>query len=243
MIPEPSLVDLLSQSGLGNLDKLLICLAVDARTAKAVKEIKGLAIRAGWRAADKLNVSRDLSRANGMAARTDKGWLLTGPGRQHVAQLTGVKVGSPTPKVASSLRTELGKLKDPQVIAFVDQAIRCFEEELYRAAVVLSWVGALYVIYEYVVQNELGAFNAEARRRNSKWKDAKNVDGLARMKERECLDIIESIGVVGHSVKGELVKALGLRNGCGHPNSLKVGENQTAAHIEALIMNVFANFV
>jgi len=44
-------------------------------------------------------------------------------------------------------------------------------------------------------------------------------------------------------VRQELEGCLKLRNGCGHPNSLKLGENKVAAHLETLILNVFAKFI
>jgi hypothetical protein len=62
------------------------------------------------------------------------------------------------------------------------------------------------------------------------------------MKESEFLNVIEAISVIGKSVKQELLKRLELRNGCGHPNSLSIGEHTVSAHIEALILNVFSRF-
>ena len=48
--------------------------------------------------------------------------------------------------------------------------------------------------------------------------------------------------MIGKNVKTELVSALNLRNGCGHPNSLMVGSNTVASHIELLLLNVFKKF-
>jgi hypothetical protein len=63
------------------------------------------------------------------------------------------------------------------------------------------------------------------------------------MKEADFLVIIEAIAVIGKNVRQELEGCLKLRNGCGHPNSLKLGENKVAAHLETLILNVFAKFI
>uniref|UniRef100_UPI001C09C1CE hypothetical protein n=1 Tax=Acinetobacter baumannii TaxID=470 RepID=UPI001C09C1CE len=63
-----------------------------------------------------------------------------------------------------------------------------------------------------------------------------------RMKEAEFLDRIAAIGMIGKNVKAQLLAGLNLRNGCGHPNSLKVGANAVAAHIEMLLLNVFDKF-
>jgi len=69
-----------------------------------------------------------------------------------------------------------------------------------------------------------------------------NSDGLARMKEHDFLDVLESISLIGKNVKQELQQSLQLRNACGHPNSLKIGVNKVSSHIEILILNVFSKF-
>ena len=93
-----------------------------------------------------------------------------------------------------------------------------------------------------MIQNHLSAFNAEAKRRDSRWKLAKTRDDLARMKESNFLDILEALSIIGKNVKQELKNCLQLRNGCGHPNTLKISENRVASHIEILILNVFSKF-
>jgi hypothetical protein len=62
------------------------------------------------------------------------------------------------------------------------------------------------------------------------------------MKEHDFLDVLESISVLGKNVKQELQKCLQLRNGCGHPNTLQIADHKVSAHVEDLILNVFAKF-
>jgi hypothetical protein len=232
---------LLSQN-LPARDKLLICLAVQPVKPKEVKEVKSLAAGAGWRAVQRKNVSAVLSREPFLVVRTPNGWELTSTGSQHVARIAGPLMASPIPQVASSLRAQLVKITDENTQHFVEEAIVCFETRQYRAAVVLSWVGAVAVLQNYVQTNALAAFNAEASRRDSKWKHAKTADDLGRMKEHDFLDTLESISVLGKNVKQELQKCLQLRNGCGHPNSLQIADHKVSAHIEDLILNVFGKF-
>jgi hypothetical protein len=106
---------------------------------------------------------------------------------------------------------------------------------------VLSWVGAVSLLHKYVVDNELSNFNTEATRSDQKWRPEKNTDDLARMKESDFLDVITALSIIGKSVKKELGNCLDLRNGCWHPNSLKIGDTRVAAHIEILILNVCQN--
>lgn len=110
----------------------------------------------------------------------------------------------------------------------------------------LSWVGAASVLFDNVIENHLTEFNAEAAARSAKskypWQPAKKADDLSRMKESEFLIVIEKISVIGKSVKKQLEKCLDLRNGCGHPNSLKLADHVVSSHIELLMLNVFSKF-
>jgi hypothetical protein len=97
-------------------------------------------------------------------------------------------------------------------------------------------------MHSAVIDRHLGAFNAEATRRSAKWQAAVTTDDLTRLKERDLLDILETIGIIGKDVKKQLAACLDLRNSCGHPNSLNVGDNMVAAHLETLILNVYNLF-
>lgn len=242
MIAVESLKDLLSDPGYSRQEKLLLCLAVDSASPKEVAQIRTYAVEAGVTEAKKWNVSDVLSRAKRLAIRTRDGWELTSEGRKKVAELSGAFSAVVSPRVAASLRHHLSAIADDETREFVEEAVRCFEARLYRAAIVLAWVGAVALLQDHVLKHQLAPFNAEALRRDPKWKAAKTRDDLARMKEYEFLQHLEGISAIGKSVKGELEKALKLRNGAGHPNSLRVGESTAAAHLEVLILNVFEKF-
>ncbi|MEA2238000.1 MAG: hypothetical protein QOC81_2724 [Thermoanaerobaculia bacterium] len=221
----------------------MLCLSVNGMKPRTVAEIRALAVDSGVRAAKAWNVAGILAGSRGKAIRTKEGWELGAEGIARITEIAGPHVATPIAKVAVDLRNLLPKLTNTDVRAFVEEAIACYETKLYRAAVVLSWVGALSVIYNEVVLRHLAVFNTEALKRDAKWRPAKTADGLARMKEHEFLQVVEAISVIGKSVKGELETCLKLRNGCGHPNSLKVGATRVQAHIEVLLQNIFAVFV
>lgn len=166
-----------------------------------------------------------------------QGW-----GRLSNEALGKLGTGKKHPAVLSELRQALSKITSQHSRNFVEEAIGCAEAKFYRAAIILTWVGAIRVLQEYIVANNLTDFNIEAARRDSKWRIAKTTDDLSRMKEYEFLQVLEAISLVGKSVKTELEGCLKLRNGCGHPSSLQVSENRTAAHIETLVLNVFSVF-
>ena len=94
----------------------------------------------------------------------------------------------------------------------------------------------------HVLHHKLHEFNAAAISRNQKWKQARTKDDLGAMKEKDFLDVLQAISVIGKSVRQELQVCLTLRNSCGHPSSLQVGENRVASHIESLVLNVFSAY-
>lgn len=242
MIAGDSLKDLLHVKGLTRAEQLMLCLASAGSGAKAVSEIKVLAHRAGLRKAKEWNVSDILSRTRGLAVRTDAGWELNGAGRSAVGRLVSAHSTGPAMAPANSIRSLLVQITHAPAREFLLEAIACVEYGQLRAAVVFSWVGAVALLHEHVVAKRLAAFNAEALRRDAKWKAATSTDGLARMKESDFLQVLEAIGAIGKSTKTELEACLKLRNGCGHPSTLSIAGHRVASHIEVLLLNVYAPF-
>ncbi|HDR9803260.1 hypothetical protein KDX08_17160 [Burkholderia cenocepacia] len=242
MLEQDTIKELLARSDITPRDKILICLAHDPLRPHKVSEVKNFAIGIGLRAAKGWNISRYLSNAKTLAIRTSDGWELTATGKSFVADITGPLLPSVTALVVSGLRKQLPTIASEFTRAFVEESVKALEAKLYRSAIVLSWVGALSVLYDHIVTNHLTEFNAEAIRRDPKWKAARTPDDLTRLKEHDFLQILPAISVIGKNVKDELELCLKLRNGCGHPNSLIVGEHKASAHVETLIQNVFAKF-
>lgn len=225
-------------------DILVVCLAAQGNKPLSVALIRKAALESGFRKASSWNISRELAKRPDQVIRTASGWEITPAGQSQANKLLGL---DDKPKVLSgaveSLNQHIDVLAKQDTKLFLSEAVACLENHLLRAAVVLSWVGAVAVLQDEVVAKKLSEFNAEALRRDAKWKPAKDADGLSRMKEADFLVMIEAISIIGKNVRQELEGSLKLRNGCGHPNSLKVGENKVAAHIETLILNVFAKFI
>lgn len=149
---------------------------------------------------------------------------------------------APARKLATDLRALMSGIKSAETRAFVEEAIKCYEYELYRSAVVMSWLAAVAVLHHEVLTKHLKEFNAEASKVDSKWKTAKTADDLGKMQEGQFLDRLVAISVIGKNVKTELKGCLDRRNACGHPNSYAIQKNTTAHHIETLIENVFKKF-
>lgn len=222
-------------------DKLLLILATFDQPVQ-LADLRSRSDEAGFKLPKKWNLSQVLGRSGGFALRIPTGWELAETGKNYLRNLGVESVSPAAMQVAADLRKHLDKVENVTTRAFVEEAIKCHEAKLYRSAIVMAWVAAVDVLYREVVANYLDAFNSEAYKVSNKWKAAVNEDGLAKMQEADFLDRLVPIGVIGKNVKEELAKALKLRNGCGHPNSLKIGPNMVASHIETLILNVFEQF-
>jgi hypothetical protein len=202
-----------------------------------------MALSLGLRLAKKWNISAILSAAKESAVLTPNGWELTETGISHLVEKKYLESNLPKHHpVAEQLRQKLPLLKSADASKFLSEAIGCFEHGHFRASVVLSWVGAISVLQDYVIKNVLSKFNAEAVRKDPKWKIALTADDLSRMKEINFLDVLEVISVIGKNVNKELKGCLDRRNGCGHPNSLVVSSQTVAHHLEILLLNVFSKF-
>jgi hypothetical protein len=248
LLSESRLKDIVHRPKVTGTDQILLCLAIDVDRPKQAKEVRNIALTVGLGGSKTRNISAYLSnsRSRGLVINTPNGWELTYAGKERLRKTFGLEWTKPMAKVASELRKHLARIKDPQIRSFVEEAVGCLESGYYRAAVVLSWVGAVSVLREHIIIKKLDEFNTEADRRFSarswKWKEAKTRDDLGQMKESEFLDVLETLSIIGKGVKGELKKCLDLRNSSGHPSSLKIGESTVAYHIEVLILNVFSAF-
>ena len=189
------------------------------------------------------NLSVYLSRLKGHARQTSNGWEVTRIGADALRKfLTLDSVVQQVNLTSTKLKTYISKIMALDTRNFLTEAILCFDNHFYKAAVVFSWVGAVSVLQDEIIKKHLNDFNAEAQRRSPKWKMAKTKDDLSAMKEFDFLEVLNAISVIGKNVKEELQICLKLRNGCGHPSSLEVAESRVSSHIEILVLNVFSKF-
>jgi hypothetical protein len=133
--------------------------------------------------------------------------------------------------------------------AFIDEAIKCFDVEAYRAAIVLSWVGAAHIIQEHIVTSHLTAFNtagalraakATPKSAASKFVPVKTIKDFGPIGEADMLQLCQDSGILHKAEKKILQERLDLRNQCGHPNPLQIAEHAVAFHIEILMLSVYS---
>lgn len=234
--------NLLNVKGRSNHDRTLLCLGLEPLTPRTNSDICKIAKDAGWSSVSSATVATSLSRAKGLAIKTPAGWKLTDDGEAHIQQISETRRAVKSPEAALALRKHLEKIKSSETLAFVEEAVKCYEYGLLRSAVVMSWVGAVSLLYNYVIASKLAEFNTSAKTRIPKWKDAKTVDDLTVMQENDFLQILQDISVIGKTLKKQLGHCLDSRNACGHPNTFKIADSAVAAHVEVLLLNVYEKF-
>lgn len=242
MFDGSELKQLLARQDISRKTKILAVLSIDKKSCKTVSEIKAVAEAHGLREVRKWNISQILNVASGMVVRLPKGWEITEIGAYFLLEqrLTSV---SPARQYQNDLRKIAAVVASDNTKAFLEECILALETGLLRSATILSWVGAISILYDEVLLNHLSNFNAELKKRYPKKKQIKSTDDLATLKEYEFLQIIHAVSIIGKNVKQELEQCLQLRNACAHPNSLNVGERRIASHLEILILNVYRKFV
>ena len=236
---------LADRKGLSQEDITLISLA-SAGGFETGKGIKAKAVELGVKEIQKWNLSMILKRAEGKVASIKGKWKLLGPGQARVSELGFSDKESRIVNVAKSLRSYLNSLKHGSArYQYVEEAISGFEAQLYRSAIVFSWVGGFEILKQFIFDKKKSEFeNAYNSRhsKNSKLFSLKSIDSFERIKEREVIEISENIGLFGKSVKDEIIECLNRRNRAGHPNKSLNSENIAAAHIETLLNQVFTKF-
>lgn len=236
------LAELVSQTGRTQGELCLAALAFLGGQATG-PQIKAALKSHGLKRANAINVHTAFKNSSGMVLNNKAEWKLLSPGEKRLNSLGFQLKTLRARQLDASLRTELDRLSDGDRKTFIAEAIAAFEHQLFRAAVVLSWIGAVNILHDFVATTHLKAFNAAFRSRYPKSNQKiSNAAALVRIKESDFLQVCEDCGIIDKSIKTELLARLDLRNQAGHPNKLKVGENMAAAHVESLLKNVFLVF-
>ncbi|UZE47000.1 hypothetical protein ONR75_18525 [Rhodopseudomonas sp. P2A-2r] len=167
-------------------------------------------------------------------------------------------------KLARSVRSELDKLygihhsviavskilsdlpgKVPNVIqrAFLQEALKCYRHEAYRACIVMAWNLAYAHILDYILADaqRLADFNAAITRKYPKKTNiviAKYDDFTEELTERETVEIANVADTFNSVVYRILKKELDRRNIAAHPSDVIISQHQADDMVSELVNNV-----
>jgi len=114
------------------------------------------------------------------------------------------------------------------------QALRCVEEQLYRAAHVMAWAGFMDFLEERLASDGL----VKLRAIRTSWKAA-NVEELREnVVEFQLIDVARDLGLLNKTEAKALQGLLSKRNECAHPSGYFPGLNETLGYVSELLNRI-----
>lgn len=147
----------------------------------------------------------------------------------------------PTIVVNNSLRDLAEKLKNKSEKAFLEEAIKTFEVEAYRASIIMVWLLSIDHLYEYILSNKLSDFIISLKKVLPK-KNIVTKDDFSDLKESQFIEICRSANVISNDVKKILDVKLGIRNSFAHPSNITLPKSKALEFIDDLIENVVLKY-
>ena len=218
----------------------------EQKTALTVEEIRqGLksARAKGWA---KSNVADVLSKSGPLADTSrlqgkKRLWNLTDSGREHVRKLLGLpKADVEVDHDVGTLEDLVGKVSDPDVRDYLDEALRCLQVGALRACVVFVWTAGIRTIHTGAMAKGPTAVTSAVQMHDPKARAIKCVDDFAHVKDATTLLAAKDLGILDKNQKDTLTEALNLRNRCGHPGKYRPGVKKVSAFVEDVTSIVFA---
>ena len=123
----------------------------------------------------------------------------------------------------------------------MDEAIVCFRNGAFRAAVVMTWNVAYDHLCQYVLTHRLSDFNAQLPLTYPK-ADIKSIsrrDDFTELKESQVLQVCRSSNIISGSVHSVAKEKLVRRNIAAHPS----GVSTLPETAEEFIKDIIENFV
>lgn len=141
--------------------------------------------------------------------------------------------------------TELpSKLPDLAERTYLDEALKCFSVEAFRAAIVMTWNLAYNHLCDHILKHHLADFNTRwavvfpAHHKNAV-KTIVGIDDFGdNLKESEVIKIAKSASIISNDVGKILEEKLGRRNSAAHPSGVKIEQLQAEEFIDDLVKNV-----
>lgn len=114
------------------------------------------------------------------------------------------------------------------------QALRCAENQLYRAAHVMAWAAFMDFLEEKLQSDGL----VKVRSIRPSWKGADMTEMREYVPERQLVEVCQHLGLATKNQTQALVSLLNRRNECAHPSSYYPGLNETLGYISELLQRV-----
>ena len=140
--------------------------------------------------------------------------------------------------VATDLKAHLEGIQDKFVREYLEETIGCFENGLFRAAIVMGWAVAFAILRKNLFEQQLSTLNASM----AAWKSPKNINRIEDFEdlaERVVLDTARQAGIYSKDFHKLCVALLDQRNSFAHPS----GRSVAPAIAEAFLIQVMEDVI
>jgi len=147
--------------------------------------------------------------------------------------------------VSQQLSSLVGKISDPQEVLFLEEAIKCYKVEAFRATIILTWILVVDHLQKYIFSNsaKLGEFNkALSKNPDKKIKAITNYDEFSELGEAKFVELMRAAGVVTNDVRKILDEKLGIRNSAAHPSAIIIDGFKATEFVVDLVNNVLLKY-
>lgn len=180
-------------------------------------------------------VKRRKGHSAGKYIRKQKGYALE---RGAVKKLESEFLGRPSAvNVSASLRGTLSAIGDPVVRAYLDEAVTCYENNLLRSTIVLSWCVAYGLFRSWLFRNHLLTLNTAM----SAWKQPfqiKVLDDFQELNESVVIDTSKKTGLITKEQFKTLKQSLDTRNSFAHPTAKLISPAIAEAYLETILKEI-----
>ncbi|MBC6697170.1 hypothetical protein [Hymenobacter sp. BT190] len=157
------------------------------------------------------------------------------------------KIGNNTPKAVANkdIRELLSSLDNEMESDFFEEAVKCFEVQAYRAAIIMTWTLGVDHMQKCILKNKLTEFNDILSQSTDKFIKIRKVntkDDFSEIPEGKFLDMCRSANIITHDIKKILDAKLGIRNSAAHPSAIKIIETKAIDFIEDIILNIVKKY-
>ena len=169
--------------------------------------------------------------------RDNRGFYLVGQLRADFDTKYGQRRA--TVQIAKLLADLPGKVSSEAESRFLSEALVCFHNQAFRAAIILSWILAYDHLLDWIIANHLPAFNARISVNYPK-KSTKvsTKEDFETLKESEVIEICGSANLISGNTKKILTEKLNRRNMAAHPSTIEITQFQVEDCISDLVNNV-----
>lgn len=146
--------------------------------------------------------------------------------------------------VSENLRALISELNKEEQKKYLEEAISCFEIKSFRASIIMTWLLAMDVLYEFVLLSKnLNPFNS-AIQSHGKYKKitVTSKDDFSNIKEADFIEILRVSKLITNDTRKILDEKLGIRNSCAHPNSIEILDYKAIGFIQDLIFNIIKKY-